>query len=138
MSAPRKPSPARKPSPWPRRIAAAAVALAVVVGGVYSWRHGGAGEAASGYRTAKVERGDIRVTISATGALDATSKVDVGSQISGQVVEVLVDYNDRVTEGQVIARIDPSTYEAQITQGNAQINAARASLATAQATLRNA
>ena len=138
MSAPRKPSPARKPSPWPRRIVIAAVALAVVIGGVYFWRHRGNDEAASAYRTAKVDRGDIRVTISATGALDATSKVDVGSQISGQVIEVLADYNDHVSKGQVIARIDPSTYETQIAQGSAQINAARASLATAQATLRNA
>ena len=114
MSAPRKPSPARKPSPWPRRFVIAAVALAVVIGGVYFWRHRGNDEAASAYRTAKVDRGDIRVTISATGALDATSKVDVGSQISGQVIEVLADYNDHVSKGQVIARIDPSTYETQI------------------------
>ena len=138
MSAPRKPSPARKPSPWPRRVAVAAVALAVVIGGVYFWRHRGNDEGASAWRTTKVDRGDIRVTISATGALDATSKVDVGSQISGQVIEVLADYNDQVSKGQVIARIDPSTYETQIAQGSAQINAARASLATAQATLRNA
>ena len=138
MSAPRKPSPARKPSAWSRRIAIVVVALAVVSVGVYYWRHRGNEEAASAYRTAKIDRGDIRVTISATGALNATSKVDVGSQISGQVTDVLVDYNDHVKQGQVIARIDPSTYEAQIAQGGAQISAARASLATAQATLRNA
>ncbi|GAB3104311.1 efflux RND transporter periplasmic adaptor subunit [Lysobacter terrae] len=138
MSAARKPSPVRKNSPWPRRIAIAAVAIAVVVGGLYVWRHRSSEAAASAYRTAKVERGDIRVTISATGALNATSQVDVGSQISGQVTDVLADYNDRVSKGQVIARIDPSTYDAQIAQGNAQINSARAGLATAQATLRNA
>ncbi len=138
MSAPRKPVPARKSSPWPRRIAAAAVVLAVVAGATWFWRQRSNEEASSAYRTAKVERGDIRVTISATGALSATSQVDVGSQISGQVTDVLVDYNDRVRKGQVIARIDPSTYEAQIAQGNAQVNSARAGLATAQATLRNA
>jgi HlyD family secretion protein len=138
MSAARKPSPARKPSAWSRHIAIVVVALAIVSGGLYFWRHRSNEEAASAYRTAKVDRGDIRVTISATGALNATSKVDVGSQISGQVTEVLADYNDHVKKGQVIARIDPSTYEAQIAQGSAQINAARASLATAQATLRNA
>ena len=138
MSAARKPSPVRKTSPWPRRIAFGAIALAVMLGGAYAWRHRSSEEAASAYRTAKVDRGDIRVTISATGALNATSQVDVGSQISGQVTDVLVDYNDHVSKGQVIARIDPSTYEAQIAQGNAQINSARAGVATAQATLRNA
>ncbi|HEY4554932.1 MAG TPA: efflux RND transporter periplasmic adaptor subunit, partial [Lysobacter sp.] len=90
------------------------------------------------YRTAKVERGDIRVVISATGTLAALSTVDIGSQISGQVTEVLVDFNDRVTRGQVLARIDPSTYEAQIAQGAAQVASARANLATAEAALRNA
>ncbi|HKN77903.1 MAG TPA: efflux RND transporter periplasmic adaptor subunit, partial [Lysobacter sp.] len=138
MSAARTPSPARKTSGWSRRIAIAIAVLAILIAGVYAWRHRSSEEAASAYRTVKVDRGDIRVTISATGALNATSKVDVGSQISGQVTDVLVDYNDHVTKGQVIARIDPSTFEAQIAQGNAQINSARADLATAQATVRNA
>lgn len=125
-------------SPWPKRIVIAAVVLAVAGGGWYFYRQRTAEQAASAYRTAKVERGDIRVAISATGALSAISTVDVGSQISGQVTDVLADFNDRVTKGQVIARIDPSTYEAQIAQGTAQVNNARAGLATAQATLRNA
>jgi len=97
-----------------------------------------AASAAGAFRTAKVERGDIRVTISATGTLAATSTVDIGSQISGQVTQVLVDFNDHVSRGQVLARIDPSTYEAQIAQGAAQVQGARANLAAAQATLRNA
>src|SRR5690606_13421697 len=61
-----------------------------------------------------------------------------GSQVSGQVTEVLVDFNDKVERGQVIARIDPSTYEAQIEQGNAQVASARAQLRQAEASLRNA
>lgn len=102
------------------------------------WTSRDAAAAASGFRTAAIERGDLRVAISATGTLAAISTVDVGSQISGQVTDVLADFNDRVRKGQVIARIDPSTYQAQITQGDAQVANARASLATAQATLRNA
>jgi HlyD family secretion protein len=93
---------------------------------------------AGGYRTTAVERGDIRVAISATGTLSAISTVTVGSQVSGQVTDVLADFNDKVTKGQVIAKIDPSTYEAQIEQGNAQIASAQAQLRQAQATLRNA
>ena len=114
-----------------------AIVLALVAAGWW-WSQRGSDPDAGGYRTATVERGDIRVAISATGTLSAISTVDVGSQISGLVTDVLVDFNDRVSEGQVIARIDPSTYEAQIAQGSAQVASARASLATAQATLRNA
>ncbi|ALN92848.1 efflux RND transporter periplasmic adaptor subunit [Lysobacter gummosus] len=125
-------------SPWLKRAAIAVVVLAAAGIGWHYYSKRNAEEAAGAYRTAKVERGDIRVAISATGALSAISTVDVGSQISGQVTEVLADFNDRVTKGQVIARIDPSTYEAQIAQGTAQVNNARASLATAQATLHNA
>ncbi len=138
---PRNASPSRPKnagSPVWRKLALA-VALALGLGGgayVVAQREDGATEAA--YRTATVERGDIRVTISATGTLAALSTVDIGSQISGQVTDVLVDFNDRVSRGQVLARIDPSTYEAQIAQGAAQVAGARANLATAQAALRNA
>lgn len=94
-------------------------------------------DASGGSRTAIVHRGDIRVAISATGTLSAISTVDVGSPISGQVTE-LVDFNDRMEKGQVRARIDPSTYEAQINQHSAAIVSARVSLASAHAALRNA
>ena len=124
-------------SPWLRRGLIALAVLAIGATAVVVWRGGDTQDAAA-WRTGKVEKGDIRVAISATGTLAAISTVDVSSQISGQVTDVLVDYNDRVTKGQVIARIDPSTYEAQIAQGDAAANSARAGLATAQAVLRNA
>jgi HlyD family secretion protein len=114
------------------------VAVAIALVAAWYWKSHGAAAADSGYRTAPVERGDIRVVISATGTLSAISTVDVGSQISGLVTEVLADFNDHVSEGQVLARIDPSTYEAQINQGSAAVASARANLASAQATLRNA
>src|SRR5690606_38821030 len=120
-----------------RNGAIAVVALVVVAAAAWWWQQRDAGDAA-GYRTTTVERGDIRVAISATGTLSAISTVTVGSQVSGQVTEVLVDFNDKVEQGQVIARIDPSTYEAQIEQGNAQIASAQAQLRQAQASLRNA
>ena len=120
------------------RTAAILLALVAVAGFGWWWSRQQANAAESGFRTAAVERGDIRVAISATGTLAAISTVDVGSQISGQVTDVLVDFNDRVRKDQVIARIDPSTYQAQIAQGDAAIASARANLATAQATLRNA
>ena len=121
----------------PRLVLLLVVVAAVLAGGWY-WSQRGKADQAGVFRTSEVERGDIRVAISATGTLSAISTVVVGSQISGQVTEVLVDFNSEVKRGEVLARIDPSTYEAQIEQGSAQIAAARASLAQAQATLRNA
>lgn len=114
------------------------VIAAVVAGGVWWWSQRSAAGGEDAWRTTPVERGDIRVVISATGTLSATSTVTVGSQVSGQITEVLVDFNDTVKQGQVLARIDPATYQAQIEQGSAQINSARAALAQAQAALRNA
>ena len=120
------------------RIVVPLLVLLAVIGGSWAWQRRGSPGADDGYRTAVVERGDIRVAISATGTLGAISTVDVGSQISGQVTSVLADFNDHVSKGQVLARIDPSTYQAQIAQGAAAVGSARANLASAQATLRNA
>ncbi|KGQ18412.1 RND family efflux transporter MFP subunit [Lysobacter dokdonensis DS-58] len=134
-----RPAPARKKrfASSPRTVAIT-LALVALVGAGWWWTQRKAEAAEGAFRTAAVERGDIRVAISATGTLSAISTVDVGSQISGQVTGVLVDFNDRVRKDQVIARIDPSTYQAQIAQGSAQISSARANLETARATLANA
>lgn len=134
MSQPRRP---RSTSPL-RKIGATVAVVAVLAGGWYFWSKRGQADAAGGYRTETVQRGDIRVAISATGTLSAITTVTVGSQISGQVTDVLVDFNSPVKKGDVLARIDPSTYQAQMEQGNAQIASAQAQLRQAQATLRNA
>src|SRR5690606_26398424 len=135
MSQPRnKPASSRNKR---RLLAGVVVAALAALAGWYWMSHRGAADQGQ-WRTATVEGGDIRVAISATGTLSAISTVTVGSQVSGQVTEVLADFNDKVEKGQVIARIDPSTFEAQINQGNAQVASARASLRQAQATLANA
>ncbi len=121
-----------------RRTVVVVLVLLVVAAAAWAWRQRDAGGAGRAYRTTPVERGDIRVAISATGTLSAISTVVVGSQISGQVTHVLVDFNDRVEKDQIIARIDPSTFDAQIAQGAAQIASAEASLRQAQAALANA
>ncbi len=99
---------------------------------------GCAGEpgAKTGYRTAKVDRGSVSVSISATGTLRALSTVDVGSQVSGQVLSVEVDFNDRVARGQVIARIDPANFRTRLTQTEADLASARAGLVEAQSALK--
>jgi len=121
-----------------RKTGLAVAAIAILAAGGYFWSKRGAADAAGAYRTEAVQRGDIRVAISATGTLSAITTVTVGSQISGQVTDVLVDFNSPVKKGEVLARIDPSTYQAQLEQGNAQIANAQAQLRQAQATLRNA
>jgi len=131
---PAQPAATRRPA----RLAVSVLALLALAGGGWYWSRASTAGGDGTWRTTPVERGDIRVAISATGTLSATSTVTVGSQISGQIAEVLVDFNDKVSKDQVIARIDPSTYQAQIEQGNAQIASARAALAQAEATLRNA
>ncbi len=134
-----RPAPARKKrfALPPRSVAVVLVLVALITVGWW-WTQRNAQAAQGAFRTAAVERGDIRVAISATGTLSAISTVDVGSQISGQVTDVLVDYNDRVRKDQVLARIDPSTYQAQIAQGAASVSSARANLETARASLANA
>src|SRR5688572_16291144 len=128
----------RKRSTPSLRSTVLVLALVALAGAGWWWSQRNAVAADSAFRTAMVESGDIRVAISATGTLAAISTVDVGSQISGQVTDVLADFNDRVRKDQVIARIDPSTYKAQIAQGYASVTTARANLGTAKATLVNA
>jgi HlyD family secretion protein len=112
------------------------VALALLATAWY-WRSGSQ-ETQAAFRTAKVDRGDIRVAISATGSLSALSTVDVGTQVSGLVESVAVDFNDSVKKGQVIARIDPSTVQARVTQVAAALASAQASAAQAKAGLAQA
>ncbi|MET0893463.1 MAG: efflux RND transporter periplasmic adaptor subunit [Pseudoxanthomonas sp.] len=133
--------PRRSPSPSRTLVVRLLIAVALLglLGvGYWAWSHRNSDAAEGAYRTVPVERGDIRVAISATGTLSAISTVTVGTQISGQVTDVLVDFNSQVRKGDVLARIDPSSYEAQIEQGNAQIASANATLAQTRASLRNA
>lgn len=120
------PASRRPPRPPARHRPLVAAALAAA----WFWAGRDAAAGDEGWRTSTVERGDVRVVISATGSLAATSTVDIGSQVSGLVTNVLVDHNERVARGQVLARLDPSTYEAQITQGSAAAAGARASSAS--------
>ena len=79
---------------------------------------------APAYRTVAVERGDVVATVQAAGTLNALVMVDVGSQISGQVKELYADFNSPVTQGQVIARVEPEIYEAKLAQSQAELEMA--------------
>jgi len=124
-----------KRRPWWRRnlrwiiIALVVVALGLLVSRCF------APKPPPSYITVPAEKGALSVTVSATGRLAPTRQVTVGSEISGLVLKVLVDVNDRVTEGQPIAIIDPSRLDDAITQSRATLAANQAAVAQAQATL---
>lgn len=80
------------------------------------------------YMTARVERGNLRNTVTATGTLQAVTTVEVGSQASGTLSALYVDFNSVVKKGQVIAQIDPGVVKAQVDQSRANLQQARASL----------
>ena len=90
------------------------------------------------YRTANIERGAIVKAVAASGTLQALITVDVGSQISGQITDIKVDYNDQVRKGQVMAIIDPQTYQSRLAQGQADVSAGEALIAQAEAQAANA
>lgn len=119
-----------------RLIASLAVILAA--GGYGAYRAFLAPEGAPGYKLAKVERGPMVASVSATGTLNPVVSVQVSSQISGQIQQIFVDFNSTVKAGQLIARIAPETYEHRLRQAEADLEAARASLAVRQAELYHA
>ncbi len=120
----------------PRAIAVALLVVATVAAAGYWYQRRDAD--APAYRFAKVERGPLTASVSATGTLNPVTAVQVGTQVSGQIKELLVDFNSPVKRGQLIARIDPETFEYRVRQAQADAEAARSALARAQVNLLNA
>jgi HlyD family secretion protein len=87
------------------------------------------------YFTGKVEKGDIREVIQATGTINPVTSVQVGSQVSGMVSKLYVDFNSKVKKGQVVAEIDSSLFQGAVLQAQADLQNARASLAAAKSNL---
>jgi HlyD family secretion protein len=111
------------------------VAVAVVLGGgALAWTQLGRSKEppASKWQTATVDRGNIVAKVTATGTVSPLKMVQVGSQVSGRVSEIDVDFNATVVKGQVIARIDPELFVAAVARANATLSAARADLARAR------
>lgn len=117
-----------------RKLLVAVPVIGLIVGGVAYFAFSRGADAPT-FRTAKVERGAIVSAVSASGTLAAVVTVQVGSQISGLVKEILVDFNSEVRQGQLIARLDPATYEARLKQAEADLALARASVKTQQASV---
>jgi len=103
------------------------VLLGVGIGGYQWWKKRRPAESAIEFRTVAAEKGDLIQNVTANGQLKALVTVDVGSQVSGNVRKLHADFNTRVTNGQVLAELDPSTYEARLLQAEADLASAEAS-----------
>lgn len=84
------------------------------------------------YRFAEVTKGDVQKSVSATGSLTAVTTVSVGTQVSGQISALFVDFNDEVKKGQLLARIDPRLAQQAVTDAEASLERARAQLTATQ------
>jgi len=111
--------------------AAAAAVLVIILILVF----GGKGDGPE-FRTEPVTRGDIQATVTATGTVNAVTTVLVGTQVSGTIKNIYVDFNSRVKKGQLIAQIDPTMLEAQVAQEKANVAKAEATFRDAERTLK--
>ena len=119
----------RKPKRW---LFVGAVAM-LAAGALAYYFLGRTTQAA--YLTVLVDRGDIEATISATGNCNAVVTVQVGSQVSGNISALYADFNTKVKQGQLVARIDPALFQARVDQAKANLDGARQAVITARASV---
>lgn len=122
-----------------KRFAPALILLVLLVGGVVIGLHEfRAVPATAQMRTTAVDRGPVRSLIVATGTVRPVVTTNVSTQISGQVAEVLADFNHRVARNQLLARLDPQTFAARVRESEAELEVARAELASREAAVAKA
>jgi HlyD family secretion protein len=109
------------------KVTAAVIGLGLIGGTVAMYRRADAKEIPT-YRTAPITRGSIKATVSATGTLNAVRTVQVGTQVSGQISKIYVDFNDHVKKGQLLATIDPTLQQQAVQDAQAQVERAQATL----------
>ncbi len=109
--------------------------VVIIVAGIAAYFVFGRKEKEPKFRTEKVTKGDIVSIVSATGTVNAVTTVLVGTQVSGTIKHIYVDFNSSVKKGQIIAQIDPSTFEAQVEQAGANLLSARANVEKSQTAL---
>ncbi len=119
---------------WIIAALTAGILLAVGLFGAFSTR----GDNKSQFFTAKVEHGDIREVVEATGTINAVITVQVGSQVSGTIAKLNADFNSRVKKGQIVAQIDPALFQGTLLQNKSDLANAQANLAAARANLEKA
>src|SRR5712664_2454639 len=110
------------------------VVVALLLGaGIWGYLYAQGRNSSPKYRLTQVERGPLTAAVSATGSLNAVITVQVGSQVSGQIKELLADFNSVVKKGQVVARIDPDIFLAKVNQAKADLDSAKATVMNQQA-----
>ena len=112
----------------------AIVLVLLAAAAVYYFR--GSGQPA--YITTAIDRGDIEAAITATGNVNAVKTVQVGSQVSGNILALYADFNTKVKAGQLVARIDPSIFQARVDQARASVDSAKAAVVSARASIAKA
>src|SRR5687768_5649249 len=121
----------------PRKLLFTAVLLLLGASATTGYMYYNSRQSPARYLTARVERGRIATTVSATGTLNAVITVQVGSQVSGIIQKLLADYNSLVTENQVIAQIDPAPFDTRVNQARASLAGTEAAVQVAKATVEN-
>ncbi len=114
------------------------VAGLVVLAGLGLWyflRSGSNGQEAGKYKSVTVDRGDVAMTVTATGTISAVTTVQVGSQVSGIIAALYADFNTPVTKGQLVAELDPTSFEAAVDQRRADVMQAEVRYANARTQL---
>jgi HlyD family secretion protein len=102
------------------------IVIVIIAAGLFLYLKGNGKDAA--FKTEKVSRGEIKSVVTATGTVNAVTTVSVGSQVSGTIKRLMVDYNSPVKKGQLLAQIDPSTFQAQVDQAMANLWSAKANM----------
>ncbi|HSR08667.1 MAG TPA: efflux RND transporter periplasmic adaptor subunit [Bryobacteraceae bacterium] len=112
-------------------LATSAVVVLLAAGAAFYFR----GATQPAYLTAAIDRGDIEAAITTTGNTNAVTTVQVGSQVSGNVIALYADFNTKVKKGQLVARIDPAIFQAKVDQAKANLESSRSAVVTARATV---
>jgi HlyD family secretion protein len=123
----------KRPTPWILLVLLAGAAAAFAW-----WRSSQAAQAVPRYVSETIARGRLAVTVTATGTLQPTNKADIGSELSGTVAKVLVDVNDRVRRGQVLAELDAAKLTDQVARSSANLQVTQAKVRQAEATRKDA
>ncbi len=121
-----------------KKIVLGSIVLVIITGvilGLTVFKNGKNGQIK--YRTEKIAKGDIEAVVTTSGTVNPITMVEVGSQVSGKIARLNVDYNSRVEEGQILAELDLSPFETRVNQSQANYMSAQASLEKAKVTLDN-